>query len=446
MRSNPMGWYNIFPLLGRTFPQALDSKTQTPATASTFAKIIPRELIRQELVLGRYATQENIPIPKQVLDSYRTFRPTPLVRARRLEKLLRTPATIFYKREDVSPVGSHKLNTAFAQAYYAKQEGVKTLVTDTGAGQWGTATAMACQALGLKNIVYMIRRSYTDKPYRVTMMRLFGAEVIPSPSRTTRAGRIALRDRRNVSGSLGIGMSEAVERVMEDPSARLSLGCMSNYAVLHQTIIGMEVKAQLSRLGVTPDLMIGCVGGGSNLAGFILPFIKDKLRNRIKTEFLAVESRAVPVFSKGEYRYDFQDFLGYLPMIKMYTLGHKFVPPAIHAGGLRYHGRTPTLSLLIKRGIVKARSYQQMEVLMAGRTFAEAEGIVPAPETCHAVKAVIDEAIRCRGRRRGKLIVMNLSGHGLLDLKAYEDLLTKQMSSASLRVGRIREPSKIAYR
>lgn len=418
----PRCWYNIIPNLPEKLPPPIDSEKKT-VKPEKLLNIIPRELIDQELILGKYQSEEFISIPEDILDLYRIFRPTPLVRAFRLEKFLKTPAQIFYKREDVSPIGSHKLNTAFAQAFYAKKEGVKTLITDTGAGQWGSAVALACKFFGLKSIVYMVRKSYEDKPYRVTMMRLFGAEVIPSPSDKTIAGKNALKNKENISGSLGIGMSEAVETVMKDKNARLSLGCMSNYAVLHQTIIGMEVKKQLEIIGITPDIMIGCVGGGSNFAGFIYPFVKDKISKKIKTEFLAVESNAVPTFGKGEYKYDFQDFLEYLPMIKMYTLGHKFVPPKIHAGGLRYHGKTPTLSLLVNKGVVKTKSYDQKQVLMAGKIFAETEGIIPAPESSHAIKAVIDEAIECKRKNNKKIIVFNLSGHGLLDLKAYQFLL-----------------------
>lgn len=419
----PKSWYNIIPNLPERLPTPIDSETKKSVKPEKLLNIIPKELIDQELILGRYNSKEFIPIPKEILDLYRIFRPTPLVRAFRLEKFLKTPAKIFYKREDVSPIGSHKLNTAFAQAFYAKKEGVKTLITDTGAGQWGSAVALASKFFGFKSIVYMVRKSYEDKPYRVTMLRLFGAEVIPSPSNKTNAGRSALKNKENISGSLGIGMSEAVETVMKNKNARLSLGCMSNYAVLHQTIIGMEVKKQFEIIGITPDIMIGCVGGGSNFAGFIYPFVKDKINKKIKTEFLAVESSAVPTFGKGEYKYDFQDFLEYLPMIKMYTLGHKFVPPKIHAGGLRYHGKTPTLSLLVNKGVVKTKSYGQKQVLMAGKIFAETEGIIPAPESCHAIKAAIDEAIECKRTNNKKVIVFNLSGHGLLDLKAYQFLL-----------------------
>ncbi|OGL88519.1 TrpB-like pyridoxal-phosphate dependent enzyme [Candidatus Uhrbacteria bacterium RIFCSPLOWO2_02_FULL_51_9] len=419
----PKYWYNIIPSLPEKLFPPIDSETKKPVKTEKLLNIVPKELINQELILGKYKSEEFIPIPDEILNLYKIFRPTPLVRAFRLEKFLKTPAKIFYKREDVSPIGSHKLNTAFAQAYYAKKEGAETLITDTGAGQWGSAVALASKFFGLKSIVYMVRQSYEDKPYRVTMMRLFGAEVIPSPSNKTKAGKIALKNKENISGSLGIGMSEAVETVMKDKNARLSLGCMSNYAVLHQTIIGMEVKKQLETIGITPDIMIGCVGGGSNFAGFIYPFVKDKINKKIKTEFLAVESKAVPTFGKGEYKYDFQDFLEYLPMIKMYTLGHKFVPPKIHAGGLRYHGKTPTLSLLVNRGIVKTKSYDQKEVLEAGKLFAETEGIIPAPESSHAIKAVLDEAIKCKKTNQEKTIIFNLSGHGLLDLKAYQCLL-----------------------
>ncbi|MDO8537485.1 MAG: TrpB-like pyridoxal phosphate-dependent enzyme [archaeon] len=419
----PKHWYNIMPQIIHELPPSIDQHTGKIIKPERLSHIIPKELIKQELILGKYKSQELITIPNEVLELYRTFRPTPLVRAHRLEKFLKTPAKIFYKREDVSPVGSHKLNTALPQTYYAKKDSVETLVTDTGAGQWGTATAMATNFFGLKNIVFMTRKSYDDKPYRVAMMKLFGAKVISSPSNTTKAGKQALKDKKNISGSLGIGMSEAVETVIKNKKYRLALGCMSNYAVLHQTIIGMETKKQFKKMEIIPDIMIGCVGGGSNFAGFIYPFVKENLSKKTKIQFIAVESKSIPTFEKGEYKYDFQDFLGYMPMIKMYTLGHKFIPPKIHAGGLRYHGKTPTLSLLVKKGIVKTKSYYQEEVLQAGKIFAQIEGIVPAPESCHAIKAAIDEAIKSRRENKTKTIAFNLSGNGLLDLKAYQNLL-----------------------
>ncbi len=411
----PKKWYNIFPDLDSPIEPPLDPKTKKAIKLEYLKEILPKEIIKQELFLGKYKTNRLIKIPEKVRDFYSIYRPTPLVRAKRFEKRLKTPAKIYFKREDVSPVGSHKLNTSIPQVYYSNKEGVEIIVSDTGAGQWGSAVALSSSFFGMKSIIFMIKKSYDDKPYRVMMMKLFGAEVYPSPSNITKSGREALKNKKNLSGSLGIGMSEAFEFVKENENAKLALGCMSNYAVMHQTVIGNECMKQFEIEDIKPDVMIGCVGGGSNFAGFVYPFLK-KMKS---TEFIAVESNAVPVFTKGSYRYDYQDFQGLMPMIKMYTLGNKFIPPKIHAGGLRYHGKTPTLSYLVNRKVVNAISYSQKEVFEAGKMFALTEGIIPAPESSHAIKATIDKALECKKSNEKKTIVFNLSGHGLLDLKSY---------------------------
>ncbi|MBS3052266.1 MAG: TrpB-like pyridoxal phosphate-dependent enzyme [Candidatus Aenigmarchaeota archaeon] len=416
----PKNWFNIIPTFSDKFPKPLNPTTNKEMKIKDYREIIPKELAKQELLIGKYGKKTKIKIPREVLDLYKLYRPTPLARAERLEKYLNTPAKIYYKREDASPVGSHKLNTSIPQVFYSKKEDAECIVTDTGAGQWGSAIAISSNFFGLKSIVFMLRKSYEEKPYRVMMMKMFGSEVIPSPSDKTKTGKIALEiSELSKTGSLGIGMSEAIETVMQTKGARLALGCMSNYAVLHQTVIGNECMTQLKKEGLNPDIMIGCVGGGSNLGGFCYPFIPKFT----ETKFIAAESDAVPVLTKGEYRYDFQDYLAFLPMIKMYTLGHKFLPPPIHSGGLRYHGKNSTLSYLVNKKIIEPRSYSQDRVFEAGKLFAKLEGIVPAPETSHAIAAVIEEAERCKRENKEKTIVFNFSGHGLLDLENYKQVL-----------------------
>ncbi len=416
----PKKWYNILPDLPEPLPPPLNPATKEPIKPSDLEPIFPKELIKQEVSDKRY-----IDIPDDVIEAYlRLGRPTPLYRARRLEEYLNTPAKIFYKREDVSFSGSHKPNTAVAQAYYNKREGVETLVTETGAGQWGTALSLACAMFDLKCKVFMVRVSYNQKPYRRIIMQLYGAEVYPSPSDKTEFGKKLLEENPEHPGSLGIAISEAIETVVKDEKAKYSLGSVLNHVLLHQTIIGQELLLQLEKADVKPDVMIGCVGGGSNFAGFSYPLLGKVLRKEEENiRFVAVEPKACPTLTKGEYRYDFGDTAGLTPLIKMYTLGHDFVPSPIHAGGLRYHGDAPSLCLLYDKGYIEARAYDQVATFEAGALFAKTEGIVPAPESNHAIKAAIDEALEAKKKGEERVIVFNLSGHGLLDLKGYMDFL-----------------------
>lgn len=416
----PSYWYNILPDLPEQVPPPLDPRTKRPVDPSVLERLFARELVRQEVSTERY-----IDIPPKVRESYAAFarRPTPLFRARRLEEYLGTPAEIYYKYEGVSPTGSHKLNTALAQAYYNKLEGIERLVTETGAGQWGSALAAAGAYFGLKVRVYMTRSSYKQKPYRRTLMELFGAEVYPSPSDRTSVGRRFLAEDPEHPGSLGIAISEAIEDVLTDEKARYSLGSVLNHVLMHQTVIGLEAKKQFEEAGVYPDVMIGCVGGGSNFAGFTYLFIRDRLKGSSDMRFVAVEPRASPSMTRGKYTYDYGDTGGLTPLLKMHTVGHEYKVPPIHAGGLRYHGVAPTLSILVNHRIVEPVAYHQTEVFEAASLFTKIEGIVPAPESAHAVKAAIDLAIKAREEGRRIVIAFNLSGHGLLDLQGYRDYL-----------------------
>ncbi len=414
----PDRWYNILPDLPEPLPPPLDPETGEPVRPEKLEAIFPKELIRQEMSTERY-----IRIPDEVLDIYRLWRPTPLIRATRLEELLGTPAKIFYKYEGTSPPGSHKPNTAVAQAYYNAKEGVERLTTETGAGQWGSALAFATRLFDLECRVYMVKTSYHQKPYRRVLMELWNAEVIPSPSTLTESGRRVLEKDPDSPGSLGIAISEAVEDAVRSDNTNYSLGSVLNHVLLHQTIIGMELKKQLEIAEVTPDVMIGCVGGGSNFAGLVYPFVRDG-----GIEFIAVEPESCPTLTRGEYRYDHGDIAGLTPLLKMYTLGRDFVPPPIHAGGLRYHGDAPSLSLLVKHGIVRARAVGQVDTFRAGKIFAETEGIVPAPESTHAIKVAIDEALKAREIGEERVIVFNLSGHGHFDLKAYQDFMEGRLT------------------
>jgi tryptophan synthase beta chain len=361
-----------------------------------------------------------------VLEIYSLWRPTPLHRAWRLEKALGSPARIYYKNEGVSPPGSHKPNTAVAQAYYNKMEGVARLATETGAGQWGSALSFATNLFGLKCTVYMVRVSYDQKPYRKSMMQVWGAEVFASPSEQTNAGRKIIGEDPKSPGSLGIAISEAVEDAATHDDTKYSLGSVLNHVILHQTIVGQETKKQLEVIGEKADVLIGCIGGGSNFAGFSFPFVADKLKGQ-SMRVIAVEPEACPTVTKGPYRYDFGDTAETTPLIKMFTLGHTFIPPGIHAGGLRYHGMAPLVSLLYDQKIIEAAAYHQVPVFEAAVTFAQAEGIVPAPETAHAIKAAIDEAKRCAQTKEEKVIVFNFSGHGHFDLQAYESYFAGQL-------------------
>jgi tryptophan synthase beta chain len=397
----------------------LDPKTQKPVGPEALAPLFAMELIKQEVSLER-----EIPIPEEVRELYKTYRPTPLLRAKRLEKVLNTPAHIYFKYEGASPTGAHKLNTALAQAYYNKKEGIKALTTETGAGQWGSALALACRFFKLECHVFMVRSSYEQKPYRRTVMQLYGASVTPSPSRTTIAGRGFLREHPKTSGSLGMAISEAVEMAVTHPSTHYALGSVLNHVLLHQTVIGQEAQTQMEKEGVYPDIVIGCCGGGSNLAGIAFPFIADTLSGKKRNvRIVAVEPTVCPSLTRGEYRYDSGDTGGMTPLLKMYTMGSDFVPPPIHAGGLRYHGDAPLICFLYHKKLIEAVAYDQRDVFAAAQLFAQSEGIIPAPESAHAIKHAIIEALRAKEEGKKKIILFNMSGHGLLDLEGYAQYL-----------------------
>jgi tryptophan synthase beta chain len=416
----PKDWYNILPDLPEPLPPPLNPVTREPIDPSDLEAIFAKELIRQEVSQDRW-----IPIPDEVREVYRLWRPTPLYRAYRLERALKTPARIYYKYEGVSPPGSHKPNTAVAQAYYNMREGIERLTTETGAGQWGSALAFACMLFGLKSTVYMVRVSYNQKPYRRILMEMWGAEVLASPSDRTEAGRSILERDPDNPGSLGIAISEAVEDAVKDPKAKYTLGSVLNHVLLHQTVIGLEAREQLAMIDDYPDMIIGCIGGGSSFSGLFWPFFYDKVSGKAPKDvrFIAVEPTACPSITQGYYTYDHGDTARLTPLLKMYTLGHTFIPPPIHAGGLRYHGKAPTLCLLARHNIVEARAYDQVSVFDSAALFTRTEGILPAPEPSHAIRAVIDEAIRCRERGEEKTILFLLCGHGLLDMQAYDDYL-----------------------
>ena len=419
----PRNWYNIQADLPEPLPPPLDPKTGQPAAPGPLERIFAKELVRQEVSSERFVS-----IPEEVLDSYvRIGRPTPLMRASRLERFLGTPAKIYYKCEYVSPTGSHKPNTALAQAYYNQKEGAQRLVTETGAGQWGSALAMACAMFGLKCRVYMVRVSYNQKPGRRTMMETFGAEVVPSPSSQTMFGKSLLEKDQSHTGTLGIAISEALEDTVTHEDSKYCLGSVLNHVLLHQSIIGLEAKKQFELLDVKPDIIAGCIGGGSNFAGFSYPFIVDKIKGKLQAEFVACEPKAVPSTTRGIYTYDYADAAEMTPLLKMHTIGHKYLSPPIHSGGLRYHGKAPSMCYLIDKGYMRSVAYHQNEVFEAAKIFAQTEGMIPAPETAHCIKFIIDEAIRCRRNNEGKVLAFNNCGHGLLDLKAYEDYLTGKL-------------------
>ena len=432
----PQRWYNIQPDLPAPLAPPINPATGKPLTAEELAPIFPMELIKQEVSLERW-----IEIPDEVLRIYRLWRPTPLYRARRLEKALKTPAHIYYKNESFSPPGSHKPNTAVAQAYYNKKEGVKRICTETGAGQWGSALSFGCCLFGLKCTVYMVRISYEQKPYRKILMRSWGAEVFPSPTNKTKAGKAILEKDPQCPGSLGIAISEAVEDAATHDDAKYALGSVLNHVLLHQTIVGLELKKQLKLAGEELDVIVGCVGGGSNFAGQCFPFVKDKLDGK-KIDIIACEPTACPTLTRGPYRYDFGDTAQLTPLLKMYTLGHNFVPPPIHAGGLRYHGDAPLLCLLVNKGIIEARAYHQNEVFEAAITFARTEGSLTAPETAHCIKAGIDEALKCKQTGEEKCIVIAYSGHGFFDLAAYEKYLNNELEDYEYPEEKIKEAIK----
>ncbi len=417
----PTAWYNIQADLPQPLPPVLHPGTHQPIGPADLAPLFPMELIKQEVSTERY-----IDIPEEVQEIYKLWRPSPLYRATRLEKLLDTPAKIYYKYEGVSPAGSHKPNTSVPQAYYNKMEGVKRLTTETGAGQWGTALAMACNFFDLECVVYMVKVSYHQKPYRRSLMEVYGAKVLASPTNTTNAGRKILAEYPDSPGSLGIAISEAVEDAAPREDSKYALGSVLNHVLMHQTIIGQEAKLQMEKAGVYPDIVIGCTGGGSNFAGITFPFFKDKFEGK-KVQIIAAEPAACPSLTKGVYAYDFGDTGQLTPLVKMHTLGHDFVPEGIHAGGLRYHGMAPLISHLYELGMFEARAYAQNTCFEAGITFARTQGLLPAPEPTHAIRATIDEAIRCRETGEAKVILFNLCGHGNFDLTAYDNYLAGRL-------------------
>ncbi|MHC1566509.1 MAG: TrpB-like pyridoxal phosphate-dependent enzyme [Candidatus Syntropharchaeia archaeon] len=412
----PKKWYNIQADLPTPLDPPLNPITKEPLSPEDLAPIFPMELIKQEV-----STERWIDIPEEVRDVYLLWRPTPLYRAFRLERVLKTPAKIYYKWEGVSPPGSHKPNTAVAQAYYNMKEGVERVTTETGAGQWGSALAFGTRLFDLECTVYMVRISYEQKPYRRVFMETWGAEVFPSPTRRTEAGRKVLEKDPDTTGSLGIAISEAVEDAATHDNTKYSLGSVLNHVILHQTIVGLELKKQFEAIEEYPDVMFGCVGGGSNFSGACFPFVGDKLRGeKPDLKVVSCEPMACPTLTKGLYAYDFGDTVGLTPLLKMYTLGHDFVPPAIHAGGLRYHGDAPLLCKLTKEGYMDAVAFHQTDVFDAAVLFAKTEGFVVAPETAHCVKAAIDEALRCKETGEEKVIFFANSGHGHFDLAAYD--------------------------
>jgi len=417
----PQQWYNILPDLPEPLSPPINPGTGEPIGPDDLAPIFPMELIKQEVSQERW-----IEIPDEVQRIYRLWRPSPLYRAYRLEKELGTPARIYYKNESFSPPGSHKPNTAVAQAYYNKQEGVKRICTETGAGQWGSALSFGCCFFGIKCTVYMVRISYEQKPYRKMLMQSWGADVYPSPTNITKSGQYILEKDPDSPGSLGIAISEAVEDAATHEDAKYALGSVLNHVLLHQTIVGLELKKQLKLAGEKLDVIVGCVGGGSNFAGQCYPFVKDKLDGR-DIDIIACEPKACPTLTRGLYRYDHGDTARLTPLLKMYTLGHSFIPPPIHAGGLRYHGDAPTLCLLVDKGIIEPRAYHQNEVFEAALKFARTEGSLCAPETAHCIKAGIDEAVKCKETGEEKCIVIAYSGHGFFDLSAYEKYLANQL-------------------
>jgi tryptophan synthase beta chain len=414
----PKSWYNILPDLPRPLDPPLNPATKEPIGPEALAALFPMALIEQEV-----STQGEIAIPEDILDIYALWRPTPLRRAVRLEQALGTPAKIFYKDESVSPSGSHKLNTAAAQAYYNKKDGTKRITTETGAGQWGSALSIACKMFDIDCRVYMVKVSYHQKPYRRSLMQVFGAEVIPSPSTETKFGAQLLKDDPECNGSLGIAISEAVEDCVTSENTRYSLGSVLNHVLLHQTVIGQETIKQMEMAGEYPDYVIGCIGGGSNYAGLALPLMRDKLKDGKDTTFIAVEPKACPTVTQGKYAYDFGDTGKTTPLLRQHTLGHIFIPPAIHAGGLRYHGMATIISLLCDEGFMEAVALGQSQVFEDAVTFSVAEGVVPAPETAHAVSAAMDVARKCKETGEAKNIVFNFSGHGYFDMAAYDSFL-----------------------
>jgi len=429
----PTQWYNIQADLPEPLPPLLHPGTKEPT-------ILPPPLFPAALNEQEFSKERYIEIPEEVQEVYKLWRPTPVIRAYRLEKALDTPARIYYKYEGVSPAGSHKPNTAVAQAYYNKKEGVKRIATETGAGQWGSALSMGCMFFGLELKVYMVKISYEQKPYRRIMMETWGAKCVPSPSQDTETGRNILKDDPECTGSLGIAISEAVEDAFAHDDTHYSLGSVLNHVLLHQTIVGQEAKKQLEKIDVYPDIIVGCIGGGSNFAGVFLPFVKDKIEGRKSDlQIINVEPEACPTVTKGPYAWDYGDVAGMAPIALMYTLGHTFVPPPVHAGGLRYHGMAPIICHLHKLGFVEARAEYQIPVFKSAVQFARAEGIIPAPEPAHAIKVVMDEALKCREAGKKKNILLALSGHGHFDLGAYDAYLSGKLEDYEYPEEKVKE-------
>jgi tryptophan synthase beta chain len=424
----PTQWYNVLADMPEPMPPYMHPMTKKPLGPEDLAPLFPMELIKQEV-----STERWIDIPDEVQDVYRTYRPTVLHRAYRLEKALDTPAKIFYKYEGTSQAGSHKPNTAIAQAYYNKKEGIKRITTETGAGQWGSALSMACAFFGIELKVYMVRISYDQKPYRRILMETWGAKCIPSPSKDTNAGRAMLEKWPDCPGSLGLAISEAVEDAMSREDTHYSLGSVLNHVLLHQTIIGEESRKQMEMADAYPDIIVGCVGGGSNFAGQFLPWIRDKFSGKKKDlRIVCVEPASCPTMTRGIYAYDFGDTAGMAPIAMMHTLGHSFVPAPIHAGGLRYHGMAPIISKLYDLGLIEAVAVHQTAIFEAGVKFARTEGIIAGPEPCHALKVAMDEALKCKKSGEAKTILIALSGHGHFDLSAYDAYLSGKLQDFAL--------------
>lgn len=420
-REMPTNYYNIQADMPNPLQPSLHPGTGNPVGPDDLSPIFPMSLIMQEVSKERY-----IEIPEEVFDVYKTYRSTPIIRAYNLEKALNTPARIYYKYEGASPAGSHKLNTALPQAYYNKKEGIEKLCTETGAGQWGTALAFACNFFGLTCRIFMVKVSYNQKPYRKMMMQAYGANVFASPSELTKTGKDILSKDPNCPGSLGIAISEAVEEAVQDEKTKYALGSVLNHVVLHQSIIGEEAKLQMLKFDDYPDIVIGCHGGGSNFAGLAFPFVKDKIEGK-NIRAIAAEPASCPTLTKGIFAYDFGDVSKMTPLMPMYTLGHNFIPPSIHAGGLRYHGASPLVSQLLKDKLIEAQAFTQRDIFSAALMFSKTEGIIPAPESSHAIRCAINEAEKCKEEGTSKAILFNLSGHGFLDMSSYEKYFSNQL-------------------
>jgi len=429
----PTHWYNVIPDMPGPLAPVINPRTMKPVTPDDLVPLFPMDLIAQEMSPERW-----VPIPEAVREIYKIWRPTPLFRAHRLEKALGTPAHIYYKYEGVSPAGSHKPNTAVPQAYYNKLAGTKRIATETGAGQWGSSMALACQMFGLQCTVYMVKVSFSQKPYRKSMMQLWGAEVLASPSDRTNAGRAILAEDPASQGSLGIAISEAVEDAATHEHTRYALGSVLNHVCMHQTVVGLEAKEQMRMAGEYPDVVLGCHGGGSNFAGIAFPFVADKAAGK-KVRVVAMEPTSCPTLTKGVYAFDYGDTAKMAPIVKMYTLGHDFMPPGIHAGGLRYHGASPLVSQLVNAGVVDARAVGQLACFEAAVLFARTEAIIPAPESSHAIRGAIDEALQAKQAGEPRVILFNLSGHGLVDMFSYDSYFAGKLEDYEYPAEKVKE-------